>query len=274
MDEPVFTLPVVLSIAGSDSSGGAGILADTKTITALGAYATVAITVVTAQNTKGVAGVVPLSPEFVVAQMDAVFEDLNPKAIKLGMLHHAAIIKSVHHHLKKQDFENLVIDPVMVATAGSLLLEANAVKSLKDLLPMATLMTPNLHEAKVLLDTDNPIKKEDMASVAKELARRYQTSVLLKGGHLQGVQEMIDILYDFENQEIHQYRHPYVMTANTHGTGCSLSAAIAAYLARGENLATATRLAGDYLHLAIKKAASLRIAAGNGPVLVGYVQSN
>lgn len=262
-------IPTVLSIAGSDSSGGAGILADTKTITALGGYASVAITAVTAQNTCGVCDVLPVPLSNLTAQIKAVFDDLQPRVVKLGMLHSSEMIEGVAEILQRYDFDDLVIDPVMVATSGSVLLEPTAIKALKNLLHRASLITPNLPEAAVLLDRSK-ITQEEMPTVAKVLAEKFHTSVLLKGGHLKNTTVLTDFLYDIKNDVLHQFGYPYIDTKNTHGSGCTLSAAVATYLSQGYTLKNAVKLSGEYLHKAIKKSAQIKIGKGSGAVLTGY----
>nr|7R8Y_A Chain A, Phosphomethylpyrimidine Kinase [synthetic construct]7R8Y_B Chain B, Phosphomethylpyrimidine Kinase [synthetic construct] len=254
-------MPVALTIAGSDSGGGAGIQADLKTFSALGVYGMSVITAVTAQNTLGVQGVHDIPPELVAAQIDAVFEDLRVDAVKTGMLSNAEIVEAVAEALRRYGVRPLVVDPVMVAKSGDPLLAPDAVEALKErLFPLATIITPNLPEAEVLLG--RPIRtEEEMEEAARRLLALGPKAVLLKGGHLEG-EEAVDLLADGEG--IHRFSAPRVQTRNTHGTGCTLSAAIAAHLARGHDLPEAVREAKAYLTGAIKAAPS--IGHGHGPV--------
>jgi hydroxymethylpyrimidine/phosphomethylpyrimidine kinase len=253
-----------LSIAGSDPSGGAGIQADLKTFAALGVYGAAAITALTAQNTRGVARVMNVPPDFVAAQLDALFEDLRIDAVKIGMVANAAIAETVAERLARQSATNVVLDPVMVAKSGDSLLDASAVDTLRaKLVPLATVITPNLEEAAVLLDEDPAPDVATMREVAQRLRALGPRAVLLKGGHLSG-DDTTDILLDGETfVELPGRRLP---TKNTHGTGCTLSSAIAAYLARGSSLADACRDAKTYLTAAIAAADQLAVGNGNGPV--------
>ncbi len=257
--------PIALTIAGSDSSGGAGIQADLKTFTVLGVYGASVITALTAQNTTGVQGVHAVPPEFVAAQMRSVLGDLSVGAIKTGMLANAAIIRAVADGLAKMGPDTpLVLDPVMVATSGDVLLAADAIDTLKTaLIPRATLITPNLPEAAELLGTSIATTETEARSQLDALARLGARAVLLKGGH-GGGGEAVDFL-SFGGH-VHRLASPRIATRNTHGTGCTLSAAIAAHLALGDNLETAVQAAKDYVHRAIAAGAALRIGAGSGPV--------
>ncbi|UTV30204.1 bifunctional hydroxymethylpyrimidine kinase/phosphomethylpyrimidine kinase [Photobacterium atrarenae] len=257
--------PITLTIAGSDSGGGAGIQADIKAISATGGYACSVISALTAQNTQGVTGIFNISPEFVAEQMDAVFSDLDVKAVKIGMLSDSAIIRTVAAKLRQYQPPFLVIDPVMVATSGDLLLQQEAIETLKsELLPLADVITPNLPEAAALLDAEIPHNEDDMAQLVEALRGLGATSVLLKGGHLSQTRESTDLL--ILSDQVLRFSHPRIDTHNTHGTGCTLSAAIASFLAQGLTLIEAVRHAKTYITEAIRHADQLRIGAGHGPV--------
>ncbi len=252
--------PCVLTIAGSDSGGGAGIQADLKTFAAHGAYGMCAVTAVTAQNTRGVSRVAELEPAMVAAQIDAVFEDLPVAAVKIGMLANRAIIAAVADRLRRWQGPPVVLDPVMIAASGDPLLAPDAVAALADeLLPLATLVTPNLPEATRL--TGLPAASEaERSRLARRLGERGP-AVLVKGGH-GGGERIVDLLWDGE--ELHRFEHRRIDTSSTHGTGCTLSAAIAARLASGRALVTAVAGAIDYLHGAL--AAAYPLGGGRGPV--------
>ncbi len=254
---------VALTIAGSDSGGGAGIQADLKTFHQHGLFGTSAITAVTAQNTLGVTRWEAVSVDLVKAQIDAVAEDLRPLAVKSGMLANAAIVESVASALEHHRLGNYVLDPVMVATSGDMLIEPDAVEALRDrLLPLAALVTPNAGEAAVLAGY-RVSDEASMRRAARSIFDLGAKAVLIKGGHVDGASggNVIDILYDgaFET-----FRHPRLATTSTHGTGCTLSAAIAAHLARGADLAEAVTHGIDYVHAAL--ASAPRLGAGNGPL--------
>ena len=257
------TPPILLSIAGSDCSGGAGIQADIKTISALGGYAASVITAITVQNTLGVQAVHPLPAEIVEAQMVAVMDDLHPTSIKIGMVYDARIVHVVADCLTKYRPKFIVYDPVMVSTSGrQLMTEDTLLVIQKELFPLCTLITPNLNEAGLLLG--HPIDTvADMQLSARLLAHRYHTSVLLKGGHLAGA-EMCDVLCEHDN--IHIYREPKIESHNLHGTGCTLSSAIATFLAQGYILSEAVRRAKEYVTAAIRGGKELNIGQGNGPL--------
>ena len=258
------TVPVALTIAGSDSSGGAGIQADLKTFAAFGVYGASAITALTAQNTRGVSGIHPVPPAFVTAQIDAVFDDLDVKAVKIGMLAELAIIEAVASALSRWRPAHIVLDPVMVATSGDRLLSPDAVRRLRDdLIPLATLITPNLPEAAALLEESVASDEAAIADQGKRLLALGARAVLIKGGHGQG-RESIDYL--FCGGDIVALPAPRIATANTHGTGCSLSSAIAAGLAKGETLEAAMRGAKRWISAAIAAADKLGIGKGNGPI--------
>jgi hydroxymethylpyrimidine kinase/phosphomethylpyrimidine kinase len=254
-------LPVALSIAGSDSGGGAGIQADLKTFQAFGVFGTTAITAVTVQNTRGVSGVHPVPLETVRAQLRAVAEDLPPAACKTGMLATAELVRAVAEDLREHRLPNYVLDPVMVATSGDRLLDAGAEEAIVEaLLPLATLATPNLDEAAILAGF--PVEdREGMRRAAAALVERGARAVLLKGGHLRA-EELVDVLYD--GKEWHEWRRLRWTTRSTHGTGCTLSAAVAAGLAHGRSLRAAVEDALDYVQRAIKAAPGL--GSGHGPL--------
>jgi hydroxymethylpyrimidine/phosphomethylpyrimidine kinase len=255
---------IALTIAGSDSSGAAGIQADLKTFSALGVYGASVITVLTAQNTQKVEAILTVPPDFVLGQMRAVARDLDVGAIKIGMLATRAIIEAVAEGLK--DFANIpvVLDPVMVASSGDSLLDNDAVDALlSKLMPAATLITPNLPEAAKLLGKKPARDADQMADQARGLREAGARAALVKGGHLDS-ETAIDVLLD-ENGEV-RLEAPRTKTRNTHGTGCTLSSAIAAELAKGATLGEAVRRAKDYVTSAIAAADTLRIGKGRGPV--------
>ena len=254
-------MPSVLTIAGSDSSAGAGIQADLKTFAALGVYGTCAITAITAQNTRGVTAVQETPPGIVAAQIDAVVADIRPDAVKTGMLASAPIIEVVAAKVREHGLPKLVVDPVMVAKSGDRLLRDDAVTVMRDLLlPLAVVVTPNLPEAEVLagfaIDSD-----EDVRRAAKEIVGLGARSVVVKGGHRETA-EAVDVLYD--GATFRDYSAPRIDTRSTHGTGCTFASAIAAYLARGEPLAEAVGQAKEYLTEALRRA--YPIGGGHGPV--------
>ncbi|KLV08062.1 bifunctional hydroxymethylpyrimidine kinase/phosphomethylpyrimidine kinase [Photobacterium ganghwense] len=257
--------PITLTIAGSDSGGGAGIQADIKAISATGGYACSVITALTAQNTKGVTGILGIEPAFVEQQLDAVFSDLHIKAVKIGMLSDTNIIRAVARKLREFQPEFLVIDPVMVATSGDLLLQEDAITTLKtELLPLATVITPNLPEAAALTQLPIPENESDMEAMIGALRTLGAQSVLLKGGHLESDKNSTDLL--ITDTDVLRFSQPRVATRNTHGTGCTLSAAIASFLAQGYPLAKAVGHAKQYITLAIQHADALTIGEGHGPV--------
>jgi hydroxymethylpyrimidine/phosphomethylpyrimidine kinase len=255
----------VLTIAGSDSGGGAGIQADLKTFSALGVYGASVITALTAQNTRAVTAIHDVPPEFVRAQMDAVFDDIAFAAVKVGMLSSPAIIGVVADGLRRRGARNVVVDPVMVAKSGDRLLRADAISALREcLLPLATLITPNLPEAAVLLEREEAEDEAGMIADAARLRELGPRAVLLKGGHLEKGAASLDVLDDgAEPLTLAALR---VATANTHGTGCTLSSAIAALLARGLALRAAVREAKAYVTAAIRAADRLNVGHGHGPV--------
>jgi hydroxymethylpyrimidine/phosphomethylpyrimidine kinase len=257
--------PIALTIAGSDSSGGAGIQADLKTFTALGVYGASVITALTAQNTRGVSAIHAVPPKFVAQQIDAVAEDLSIGAIKTGMLNDRDTVLAVAAGIRRHKLHPLVVDPVMVATSGDLLLAPDAIAAVRDaLLPLADLITPNLAEAARLLDQPIAADEIDMRAQGDALLALGPKAVLIKGGHGTGT-EASDILV-LRDAPAERISLPRIDTLNTHGTGCTLSAAIAAFLARGEPIAAATAAGKQFVHAAILDARDLRIGHGAGPV--------
>jgi len=246
-------LPAALTIAGSDSGGGAGIQADMKTFAALRVHGTSAITCLTAQNPKAVLGVQPASPAFVRKQLAAVFAELRPAAIKTGMLYSRPIIRVVAEFLREHRPVPLVVDPVMVATSGARLLKPDAIQSLlNDLLPLAALVTPNLDEARLIVG--RPLRSvEDLRAAARELSKRYGCAVLVKGGHLRGLRVAADVFHSGKEESL--LTAPFLRGISTHGTGCTYSAAITAHLARGRSLSKAVCLAKEYISQAIAQSA-------------------
>lgn len=238
-------LPVALTIAGSDSGGGAGIQADLLSFAALGVYGTTAITCLTAQNPDGVSAVLPVSPEFLRAQLNQIAGYFNLRAVKTGMLFDARLIGEVDRFADAHPAVPLVVDPVMVATSGALLLQEDAVAALRSLLPRATVVTPNLDEAAVLLGW-KPDTRAGLEQAARELVATFQTAFLLKGGHLAGA-EVVDILATPDGA-LHTYADSRIEEVDTHGSGCTLAAALAAALAWGEPLPAAVANARSYLH--------------------------
>ena len=255
----------VLTIAGSDSGGGAGIQADIKSISANGCFATSAITAITAQNTLGVNAVEGLSIDILEGQIEAVLSDIGTDSVKIGMLHSAEVVRSVARLLRKYGVKDVVLDPVMVSTSGHKLIEDSAIAVLKsDLMPLARVITPNIPEAEILLG--EPIEKQgDLPAAARRLAQQYDVSVLLKAGHLVD-DELIDIFYNNETGEVIELSARRVDTPNTHGTGCTLSSAFAAQLAKGLPLNEAARAAKEYINQAITHGAAYTIGNGHGPV--------
>ncbi len=253
-------MKTALSIAGSDCSGGAGIQADLKTMTLNGVYAMSAITALTAQNTTGVGSILEVPPEFLKEQLDKIFTDIFPDAVKIGMAASEPLIHVIAERLTFYQAKNIVVDPVMVSTSGSSLLFKNAVNALQnDLLPLATLITPNIPEAEILSGM-HISNEDDMMTAARQLFRSYHCAVLIKGGHQ--VNDANDLLfYDNHSQWFRKKRIP---NPNTHGTGCTLSSAIAANLAKGQDLETSIQSAKDYLSGALS--AMLDLGKGSGPL--------
>ncbi len=253
-------IPNILSIAGSDPSGGAGIQADLKTFTALGCYGMAAITALTAQNTEGVRSVVNVPERFMRDQLEAIFDDVDISAIKIGMLSNVEVMNAVADCLEKYKVKNIVLDPVMVATSGDMLMESDAIDILKNrLIPLARVLTPNIPEAEKLM------KKSvlDVEESAKNLLSLGAKSVLLKGGHLKGDMAR-DILADESGVNIFEAQRVYTM--NTHGTGCTLSSAIAAYIGLGDDLHVACDKAKSYLTKALEQSFELDVGHGCGPI--------
>ena len=255
----------VLTIAGSDSGGGAGIQADIKSISANGCFATSAITAITAQNTLGVNAIERLSVDIIEKQIDAVLSDIGADCVKIGMLHSTEVVHCVARMLRKYGVTDIVLDPVMISTSGHKLLEDSAIEALKsELIPMARVITPNIPEAEVLLG-ESISKQDELPDAARRLAEKYGVSVLLKAGHLID-DELIDIFYNRESGETIALRARHIDTRNTHGTGCTLSSAFAAQLAKGFSLTEAARAAKHYINQAIVHGARYEIGHGHGPV--------
>jgi hydroxymethylpyrimidine/phosphomethylpyrimidine kinase len=255
--------PIVigLTIAGSDSSAGAGIQADLKTFAALGVYGTSSITAITAQSTTGVTAVQPLAADIVTAQIEAVASDLRPSATKTGMLATAAIVEAVAAAIVDLDLPRVVVDPVMLAKSGDRLLDPDAITAMRDeLFRLALVVTPNIPEAEAL--TGHPIRSaDDIRAAARAIHASGPSAVIVKGGHGTG-REVVDVLFD--GRTFHQFRTARIETANTHGTGCTFASAIAAYLALGFSLVEATEQAQAYVAGAIRDA--LAIGHGHGPL--------
>ena len=261
---PDVPIPNLLSIAGSDPSGGAGIQADLKTFSALGCYGMAVLTALTAQNTRGVTGVHVPPADFLGAQIDAILADIEVAAVKIGMLATGEIAGVVADRLKARPGLPVVLDPVLVATSGDSLGAPDVVGAMREhLLPRATLITPNLPEAARLADRPVPADEAGMRDLAERLHGLGARAVLVKGGHLRGP-EAIDILFDGTRH--HVFSAPRIATPNTHGTGCTLSSAIAAYLARGRDLAGAVAAAKSYLSAALMESGRLDVGGGHGPV--------
>jgi hydroxymethylpyrimidine/phosphomethylpyrimidine kinase len=257
--------PIALTIAGSDSSGGAGIQADLKTFTVLGVYGASVITALTAQSTQGVAGIFPVPPEFVAEQIAAVASDLGVSAAKTGMLNDSGTVLAVAEAVRRHALYPLVVDPVMVATSGDSLMTEGMVAALReDLVPLADLLTPNLPEAARLLDSAPATDEAEMAAQAKGLLDLGCKAVVLKGGHGSGT-EAVDIFMERGGEPL-RLALPRIATRNTHGTGCTFSAAVAAWLARGESLQSAVAAAKRFVHEALQAGAGLSIGNGAGPV--------
>lgn len=253
-------MKTALSIAGSDCSGGAGIQADLKTMTMNGVYAMSAITALTAQNTTGIRGVQEVTPDFLCQQIDAVFEDIRPDAVKIGMVSSSELIKIIADRLKYHKAENIVVDTVMVATSGAMLISEDAIGMLKEyLIPLATVVTPNISEAEVLsgMKIQN---KEDMLAAARIISDQYHCAVLLKGGH--SINDANDLLY--ENGSYKWFYGRRIDNPNTHGTGCTLSSAIAANLAKGSDLETSVKRAKEYITGALTD--MLDLGQSSGPM--------
>lgn len=253
-------MKTALTIAGSDSGGGAGIQADIKTMTMNGVFATCAITALTAQNTLGVTGIMDVSAEFLAKELDAVFTDIPPDAVKIGMVSATSIIETIAEKLIEYKAKNIVLDPVMVATSGAKLISDDAIYALTEkLIPLATLITPNIPEAEVLADM-KITSVEDMLSASKIISEKYSCAVLCKGGH--SLNDSNDLLYSAGNYK--WFNGKRIDNPNTHGTGCTLSSAIASNLAKGYDLETSIKRAKDYISGALN--AMLDLGAGSGPM--------
>jgi hydroxymethylpyrimidine/phosphomethylpyrimidine kinase len=255
---------IALTIAGSDSSGGAGIQADLKTFSALGVYGASVIAALTAQNTKSVTAIHDVPPDFIAAQIDAVFSDLDVAAVKIGVLSSRAAIEAVAKGLARHRARNIVLDPVMVATSGDRLLAPDAIDALRgELIPRALIVTPNLPEAAVLAGASIARNESDMEAQARHILTLGARRVLIKGGHGDGA-DSVDLLVG--EGEVVRLPAPRIATRNTHGTGCTLSSAIAANLARGHSVAEAVQEAKTYVTAAIAAANTLQVGSGHGPL--------
>lgn len=253
----------VLTIAGSDSGGGAGIQADVKTFSACGCFGMSAITAITAQNTLGVTAIHPVPVDILEAQIRAVIEDLGVDAIKIGMLHSAEVIETVASVLADYSVASVVLDPVMVATSGDPLIQQDAISAMQEtLFPFVRLITPNLPEAEILLQEKI---EGSLVDVAKKMATTFDVSVLAKAGHIEG-DVLTDVLYDKEKNQVFEYQNSRVSTKNSHGTGCSLSSAIAAHLALGHELDRSVQEGITYVHNGLVAGAEYKIGEGHGPI--------
>ncbi len=263
------TYPCVLTIAGADPSGGAGIQADIKTIAATGGYAVSAITALTAQNTQGVQAIYAVPASFVAAQVEAIFSDIEVHSIKLGALLSEEVIETVAALLKKHRVNNVVLDPVMVSKNGSELLKSSALEALKkELFSLTAVVTPNLDEAEKLL-AQRITNLSEMEGAASALGDQYKTNILIKGGHL-NTEDSIDVLYLYKHLKCYRYAVERIETKNTHGTGCTLSSAIASYLAQGYLLSDAVARAKQYLTQAMQGGSRFRLGQGYGPLAHFY----
>jgi hydroxymethylpyrimidine/phosphomethylpyrimidine kinase len=250
----------VLTIAGSDSGGGAGIQADIKTIFTLGAYALTVITSLTAQNSLGVDGILKVPPDFVVAQMDSVISDMSPHAIKTGMLFNGGILKVVARTVERYGVSLLVVDPVILSSTGKVLLESDAIAIMREkLLPLATVVTPNLHEAGVL-SGKKVSNIQEMVAAAKRIKEFGPANVIITGGHLK--KECVDILYN--GKEVYRFGGPRMESEHTHGSGCVFSAALATFLAMGNSVRKGAEMANNFTRKAVSK--GFRVGKGPGPV--------
>jgi len=259
-----YTYPSVMTIAGFDGSGGAGIQADIKTISALGCFATSALTALPVQNTCGVRTIYPIPTEAVREQIDSIMEDIFPDVIKIGMVHSSELVQTIVRALRKYPPVPVVFDPVMVAASGDKLIEDSTISGIiEELLPLSAVITPNLDEAAILADM--PIRNvEDMYTAGKKILSLGCPSVLLKGGHLDT--PVLTSLFLSRDGDIREYKFTKYDTNNIHGAGCTLSSAIAAYIARGHALAEAVSLGQEYVHLAILHGKDVAIGKGNGPL--------
>lgn len=261
--------PRVLTIAGSDSGGGAGIQADIKAISATGSYAASAITAITVQNTLGVENVFPVPPQIISEQIETVLGDIGADAVKIGMLHSSEVIKAIRASLDKFSFTNIVLDPVMVSTSGHRLIEESAIQTLKsDLIPRARVITPNVPEAEILAGRKIS-SQNDLPEVARQLSQNGKVSVLMKAGHLTE-DKLVDIFYNAEEDTILELPSQRMYTKNTHGTGCTLSSAFASFLAQGYSLDEAAKASKTYITEAILAGSDYEIGHGHGPVCHFY----
>ncbi|MBO0716693.1 MAG: bifunctional hydroxymethylpyrimidine kinase/phosphomethylpyrimidine kinase [Rhizobiales bacterium] len=257
------SVPIVLTIAGSDSGGGAGIQADLKTFAALGVYGASALTALTAQNTKDIFEIYEVPADFIAAQIDAVFSDLEVGALKIGMLGSASAIAAVSNGLRRHQARNVVLDTVMVASSGEQLLHGDAIGALRELIAQAHLVTPNLPEAAALLEAEEARDEEEMHAQAQKLLALGAGAVLIKGGHGSG-SESVDILVEGKSRT--RFTAPRIVTRNNHGTGCTFASAIAAGLAKNLSLKDAVRQAKAFVTAALEAADRLQIGSGSGPV--------
>ena len=256
---------VILTIAGSDSSGGAGIQADLKTIEALGGFGVSVITAITAQNTQGVRGIHPIPTEMIQQQFEAIAEDIEIAALKTGMLHNSQTIETIVDCIKKFNIKKVVVDPVMVSTSGHILIENDTINILKNkLFPLATIITPNIDETEILLD--RKIKKmQDMEKAAMDLTKLGCQCALVKGGHLP-YEDLVDTYYNIQSKKIQNIKSKKIDTINTHGTGCTLSAAIATELGKNKNIDIAIHNAHKYLYDALLSGKNYKLGKGFGPL--------
>lgn len=262
--QAAYRYPRVLSIAGSDSGGGAGIQADLKTFSALGCFGMTAISAITAQNTCGVTGIHGVPPDMLAGQIDAVASDIGVDAVKIGMLHDPEVVHVVAQAIRQYQWKHVVLDPVMVATSGDRLIAEETVSVLvKELFPLASLVTPNLDEASLLLG--KPLHSEDqLETAAIDLLKLGTSAVLLKGGHLPGT-NVVDVLIERDRPCV-RLTSPRIASRNTHGTGCTLSSAIACYLALGHSMEEAVHAATGYIRRAIAEGADVQVGRGHGPL--------
>lgn len=259
------TYPVVLCIAGSDSCSGAGLQADIKSVSANGAYAATVTTALTAQNTIGVQAIHSIPVNFIEAQLSSIFTDINVQAIKIGMLYKSSIVNTVAKYLKSQANIPVILDPVMVAQTGDQLIEEKTISTIKSqLLPQTTLLTPNIPEA-VILSSQKIYDKTSMQQAAKTISEKHHVNTLIKGGHLR-YGDAIDYLYLFKQKQFVTFKHTRINTENNHGTGCTLSSAIAAYIAQGYSIESAIEKAKSYIHQALLTGQDYILGKGHGPV--------
>lgn len=257
--------PCIVSVAGSDCSGGAGIQADIKTISALGGYAATVITALTAQNTMGVSGIYPVPPAFVTQQIQAVMEDICPSSMKIGMINHVEIVQAIAQAINQYHPQHVVLDPVMVSTSGCKLISDEAITAItQQLIPITEIITPNLSETEILTGI-HAHDQESMYQAAKILLNQGCKAALIKGGHLEG-DRMCDLLLTRESETPYLFEAPKVESKNTHGTGCSLSSAIATFLALEYSLPVAVEKAKEYVYQGIMAGKDVQIGKGHGPL--------